>query len=279
MKRFLCNGRLLPDDAAIAGPCNRGLRYGDAVFETIRCRNGKPLHADLHFARLWKGMAVLGFECPPTFTPAFLEAAICRLLEANGHRQMARVRLQVFRKDGGLFDPVNHQPSWFIESWELPEQHSALNSNGLVLGLYTGAWKSCDELANLKHSNFLPYLLAARHAQQLRWNEALILNQHGRLCDSTTANLFIIREGTVYTPALSEGCVAGTLRQQLLHGLPAAGIPVQECALTPDDLLSAEEVFLTNAIRPIRWVQSFGDQTYSNRQCTEIYQLLMPTIG
>lgn len=279
MNRFLFNGRLLAAGTPIAGAGNRGLRYGDGLFETIRCRNGEPLFPDAHFARLWKGLNALGFVCPAHFTPALLRTEIERLLAANQHTGQARVRLQVFRGEGGLFDPVNHTPQYVIESWELEAHSTQFNSNGLVLGLYSEAKKSCDILANLKHCNFLPYALAALAAKEQQWNDALLLNQHDRICDSSIANIFMIRDQTVFTPSLSEGCVAGIMRQHLLSILPAAGFPVQETSLTEEDLLKADEIFLTNSIRPLRWVQSFGSSHYHNLLSKKIYELLAPTIG
>ena len=279
MNRFIFNGKLLQAETCIAGPDNRGLRYGDGLFETLRCQHGEPLLADAHFSRLWKGINALGFDCPARFTPEQLQADIRKLLSANGHTRLARVRLQLFRAGGGLYDAATDAPQYFIESWELEPHTPAFNSNGLVLGLYSGAKKSCDDLANLKHCNYLPYIMAAKTAQQHRWNDALLLNSHERICESSIANLFIIRGATVLTPALSEGPVAGIMRQHLIQLLQESGMAAEETSLTPNDLLEADEIFLTNSIRPLRWVQSFGNRTYRNEKSAAIHALLAPTIG
>lgn len=279
MNRFIFNGKLLQAGTSIAGPDNRGLRYGDGLFETLRCQNGEPLLADAHFRRLWKGISTLGFTCTAHFTPDMLLRDIRKLLSANGHTGLARVRLQLFRAGGGLFDAATDAPHYFMESWELEPATTAFNSNGLVLGLCTTAKKSCDDLANLKHCNYLPYIMAAKTAQQHRWNDALLLNSHERICESSISNLFIIRGEKVLTPALTEGPVAGIMREHLIQLLLGSGMAVEETMLSPNDLLEADEIFLTNSIRPLRWVQSFDNRTYRNELSAAIHAKLAPTIG
>ncbi len=142
MGDFIFNGKFYKEGTAVVGAANRGLRYGDGVFETIKLKDEKLILADEHFARLWKGMTTLLFEIPKHFTPEKLAAEILALAKKNGHEQNARVRLQVFRGDGGLYDAVNHAPNYIIETWELAENNGELNSNGLVAGIYTDVKKA-----------------------------------------------------------------------------------------------------------------------------------------
>lgn len=279
MGHFIFNGKFLKDGAAVAGPGNRGLRYGDGVFETMKLLNGNLVLADGHFARLWKGMQVLGLEIPKLMSPEKFTEEIKALAQKNGQEKKARIRLQVFRGDGGLYDNSGSQFNYCIESWELASDNGSLNSNGLELGIYTAARKSCDVLANLKHCNFLPYVVAALHAKKEKWNDALLLNQHERICDSTIANVFIIKNEELFTPALTEGCVAGVMREQVIATLKASNWNVNEVPLTIDDLLQADEVFLTNSIYNIRWVKSIGKSDYKNDVIQKIYSLVLGTIG
>ena len=260
------------------GAGNRGLRYGDGVFETMKMLNGKLVLEDAHFARLWKGMNVLGFEIPKHFAPEKLAAEISALAKKNGHEKAARVRLQILRGDGGLYDAINHAPNYIIETWELPESNGQLNSNGLEAGIYHDAKKSCDILSNLKHNNYLPYLMAALHAKKEKWNDALLLNNHERICDSTIANVFIIKNEELFTPALGEGCVAGVKREHIIATLKSTAWKVNETTLTVDDVLNADEIFLTNSIHNIRWVKSIGNSSYTNSITQKIYAAVLPTI-
>lgn len=277
MEYFICNSKLCKYELAILSANNRGLRFGDGLFETMKSLNGQLQFADEHFARLWKGLQILQFNIPKHFTPEILEEEIRELLKKNDHRKIARIRITVFRGDGGLYDAINHTPNYLIQTWQLPDEAGNWNSNGLVLGIYTDVKKSCDILSNLKHNNFLPYVMAALHAKKQKWNDAIILNTAGRLCDTTIANIFLIKDEVIYTPALAEGCIAGVMRKNIINRLVVANYKVSEVLLTVEDLLAADEAFLTNSIYNIRWVQGIGDKKYVNTQTQKIYASVFST--
>jgi branched-chain amino acid aminotransferase len=279
MEYFNCNGKIHPSGTSVIGPDNRGLRFGDGLFETIRSRNNRLEFADEHFARLWKGMTVLQFKIPVHFAPEDLQEQIQDILNKNRHNNMARVRLTIFRSDGGLFDEINNTPNYLIQTWALPEYTGQWNSNGLQLGIYKDAQKNCDMLSNLKHNNFLPYALAALHARKQKWNDAVLLNNHGRICDTTIANIFLIKDGAILTPSLEEGCIGGIIRKNLLNQLLRDDRKVIESEISVDDLLDADEVFLTNSIHHIRWVGEFGDKKYGHELTQKIYASFLSTIS
>ena len=126
---------------------------------------------------------------------------------------------------------------------------------------------------------FLPYVLAALHSKKQKWNDAVLLNTNGRLCDTTMANIFLVKGDTIYTPALDEGCIAGIMRKTILHQLAANNFTVIESKISIDDLMNADEVFLTNSIYNIRWVQSIGDKSYTNVLTQKIYAAMQTTIS
>jgi len=276
MEYFMYNGKLQEGSAAIASANNRGLRFGDGLFETIKCNKGQPELGDEHFARLWKGLQVLQFNIPKHFSPDTLEEDIRKLLKKNDHLGVARVRVTVFRGDGGLYDAASHIPNYLVQSWALPEDTGNWNSNGLVLGFYTDVKKSCDILSNLKHNNFLPYVMAALEAKKQKWNDAIVLNTNDRLCDTTIANIFFIKDEIIYTPALREGCIAGVMRKNIIDKLNSK-YRLVEGEFDIDDLLAADEVFLSNSIYNIRWVQSIGEKKYGNTLSQKIYAAVFPT--
>ena len=141
MNHFNYNGKLYPEGSPIIGADNRGLRYGDGLFETIKMKNGKLLFEDEHFARLWKGLKVLEFDIPKHFTVEVLQKEMSALAKKNGHEAAARIRLNVIRGDGGLYDAKNHFPAYIIQTWPLAQGNGEWNSNGLVLGIYEAAKK------------------------------------------------------------------------------------------------------------------------------------------
>ena len=278
MVYFNYNGKIHPEGTPVIGVDNRGLRYGDGLFETIKMINGKLLFEDDHFARLWKGLKALEFEIPKNLTVDFLQKEMTALAQKNGHANAARIRLNIVRGDGGLYDAKNHLPNYIIQSWPLAPSNGEWNSNGLVLGIYEAAKKSCDLLSNLKHNNYLPYVLAALKAKSQKWNDAIILNTNGRICDTTIANIFIVKDGAVFTPSLQEGCVAGVMRRVVIQQVLKSGIDLIEKEISISELLAADEVFLTNSIYNIRWVQGIGDITFKNSLTYTIFSSLQSTI-
>lgn len=249
---------------------NRGYRYGDGLFETIKVLNGQILLTNYHFERLFSGLSLLKFEIPRYFTKEKLEQNIHLLCRKNECEKLARVRLSVFRGNGGLYDE-DEVLQYLIECWPLNESVNKLNENGLIVDIYLDARKSCDKFSNLKSANFLPYTMAARYAKVNKLNDCLVLNTNGSIADSTIANVFIIKKDVVITPGLEAGCINGVMRRHLLARMPDVGYEVRETAVLVADIETADEVFLTNAINGIRWVRQFGDKTYTNTKTIEIY--------
>jgi branched-chain amino acid aminotransferase len=268
------NGKIIADNENIITAQNRGLRYGDGIFETIKLKNGNLILSNEHFARLWKGMQLLKFEIPKLFSPEKLETEILSLAAKN-KLTSARVRLTIIRGEGGIFDAKNHTPNYIIEAIALPEDNGILNSNGLQLCFYEAAKKSMDTFSNCKTNNYLPYFMGALFAKENQCNDAIILNSEGRVCDSTIANIFYIKENAVYTPALTEGCVAGVMRKFLIDKIRVLGFTVNESVITKNDLLEADEVFLSNSIYNVRWVGGIENKVYTNKIVWNIVDELM----
>lgn len=263
------NGKILPADEPLVTAGNRGLRYGDGLFETMHVVNGRIALHDLHFERLFNGLSVLQFQCSPHFTPAYLAEAVLTLCRKMKIEKGARVRLNIVRGNGGLYDPDNLHPNVIIEAWPL-EVPTGIQENGLVIDIYTTARKHFDALANIKSNNYLPYVLAALHAKNNQLNDCLLLNTEGRICDSTIANVFWVKDGRLFTPPLSEGGVGGVMRRYLVENINKQQA-IREEPLTPEMLEQADEVFLTNAISGIKWVARFKDKQYSNQLATRLY--------
>ncbi len=146
-----------------------------------------------------------------------------------------------------------------------------MNESGLKLGLYEVGRKAIDGLANIKSNNYLLYAMGAIHARKYQHNDCIILNTSDRVCDSTIANVFYVKDGSIFTPPLSEGCIAGVMRNYLLSQLPSEGYNVAEKQTSVDDLLAADEIFLTNAVSGLRWVGEFKGKTYGNSLASKIF--------
>ena len=266
------NGHLVLSGEKLVGADNRGLRYGDGLFETMKAGNGQIPLASLHFERLFSGMRELHLTPHPSFDANSLTEQILSLCYSNGHSDCARVRLMVIRGDVGAEDPAEDPYSYIIQTSAWKDREWNLNENGLTIGVFPDGYKASDRYANIKSNNYLLYRMASHHAHSMGWNDSLVLNGHGRIADSTIANCWISRDGILYTPPLSEGCVAGVMRRWLLERLSAMGYVVVEQPLTPADLVQAEELFLTNALRGLQWVRQFDRRNYSQALSTRLVQ-------
>ena len=266
------NGKMYRSDKLLISPDNRSFRYGDGFFETMKMINGQIILADDHFERLFSSLALLQFEKPNYLTAHYLQEQIKELAKKNYHNKLGRIRLMVFRGNGGLYDPENHFPNYIIQTWELNPQNNILNENGLVIDIFKDARKAADHYSHVKSNNYLSYAMAALWAKKHHLNDAVILNCNHRVADATIANLFIVKDGMVTTPALSEGCVSGVMRRHLLRCMRQENMPVAETETTVDDLLQASELFITNCIYGIRWVRSCGESNYTNQSAARLHQ-------
>lgn len=249
------NGTLLEATSPVAQPSNRSLRYGDGLFETMRCENGGIRLARFHFERLFQGLKVLEMEWKADFTADYLSGQIFELCKKN-NQEKARIRLNVYREESPGFSTLNNHLQFIIESSGLPDP----DPEPVRVTFYKEEKKSAGILSNLKTNNYLLYVMAAKHARQNGFDDALILNSQDRICEATTSNVFFIKDGIVFTPLLSEGCVAGVMRRHLLEVLPGLGFSVIESPISPEMIFEMDEGFLTNAIQGIKSIERIGDR-------------------
>jgi len=275
---FIClDGKIIPDHEPVLFADNRGFRYGDALFETMKFINAEIVLGQFHFDRLFAGLQLLDYILPTHFSESLLKENINELIQRNKCGKIARVRLTVFRGHGGLYDE-NKNAGYLIECWPLADTVNTLNENGLIIDVFPGAVKSCDQYSNLKSASFLIYSLAAQYAKKQKLNECLVLNTKGNIADGSITNLFIIKAEKIYTTSLDEGCIAGVMRKYLIQSLKKSGYMIAESSITVDDLAAADEVFLTNAIQGIKWVKEFKGKEYGNMQTKQIYNEFVKTI-
>ena len=280
MKSFINkDGKTCDKDEPLFVASNHSYRYGDGLFETLRIENGNILFKKYHFERLVSGLETLKFNVPILITEQKIEKEIIEVCKKNNCDELARVRLSVSRGNGGLYD-CDNKFSYLIECWPLERGFNGLNENGLEIDIYPDARKSIDPFSNLKSANYLPYVMAAVWAKENKLNDALILNQHDRICDATIANIFWVKDGMIFTPPLSEGCVAGVMRKYIVDfGSQISDFKVMESILSEGILLNADEVFLTNVITGIRWVKRCRNETYTNKLTNQFFSKLLQTIS
>lgn len=252
-------------------PQNRGFRYGDGVFETIKVFRNRIVLEDYHFDRLFGSLDLLKINTSNNFNREKLSQKILELCGLNKCIELARVRLAVFRNE-------ENKAEFVIEASSLDKQVNELNEDGWTINIYPLARKSCDAFANLKSANYLPYVLADLYAKETGCEESIVLNVENHLCDASKANIFLLVKDEIYTPALHQGCVNGVKRRFVIEELKKQGITTYQQVINEQLLLEADEVFLTNAIKDIRWIKSFKNKVYTNSFVTQFYKKTFSTI-
>lgn len=259
------NGKVFANDKLLISPNNRSFRYGDGCFETLKMINGKIILESYHLERLFTSLQALQFNKASYFISDLFKEEITELAKKNKHKKSARIRITISRGDGGLYDAEDHHPNYLIQTWDLNSSSNKLNENGLVMDVYTKAKKVCDDFSHIKSNNFLCYAMGALWAKENKLNDAVLLNPYNKIADTTIANLFMVKDGVIKTPPLTDGCIAGVTRKYLLKCMREEGMPVEETSISVDDLLQASEVFLTNSIFGIKWVKTIGKSNYTNQ--------------
>jgi branched-chain amino acid aminotransferase len=248
---FLCNVcTQLNTDTAL----NRAFIYGDLLFETIKIEQGKPMLSSLHYTRLTSSACLLKFDMQLSFET--FEQAI---VDALNGQQTARVRFTLYRDSEGFYTPHTHKTAFTIEVFPLPDK----KNEGITIGLYTDLYKSCHELSNLKTGNALIYVMAGIWAKENGFDDAMLLNEHGCICEATSSNIFLVKNDKVFTPALTEGCVDGVMRSHIISQLKQGEYDIKETVIAMEQLLDADHVFLTNAVQGIVPVKQFGSKIFT----------------
>jgi len=269
---FVINGQ--PTHQPLAST-NRSFRFGDGVFESMRRLNGRIPFLAEHLARLNKGMQMLHMQPLQELTMESIESAANRLAYTNNCGTGGRLRLSVWRKGDGAYLPTTNEVEWMLECMPMPNEEAFnINEQGERLTLYPHMQKPHNLLADIKSANGLLYVLAALHAKQAGFSEALILNSFGRLCEASSSNFFLLKDRTLITPSLTEDCLPGIMRKVLLQLAQTDGLVVQERAVLPEELNTADEVILTNAVQGIRWVVAWQRSRYFKKWSTRATQLL-----
>jgi len=268
---FICfNGKLHDAGTPVIPVSNRSYKWGDGIFETIRVKDGRIPLESYHFERLFLSLKLLQIDSAKLDQNSLVEN-IFQLCKANQCLESARVRLAVFREE-------TSGASYSIEAIPLSIDELKWKEKGLHIDIYPFARKSMDAIANIKTSSFLIYILAGQYAHENKLDDVIVLNTAGRICDTSRANLFLIRNSELYTPALREGCISGVMRRHVIEQMKKTGYRIHQSEITQEDLLNADEVFLTNAITGIRWVEIFHDKKYLSQEVFSIFNRMEPTI-
>lgn len=272
MQYVFINGSFAEQSALVFPATNKSFRFGDGLFETMQLRNGLVLLASFHFDRFFSSMTALQFQVAQLPDREKLLTEVKALCQKNNCEKRARIRLSAWRGEGALTDDTN-QPGYIIECWPLAA--APLLPATIAIDLFTAIKKNIDRFANIKSANFLPYTMATLYAKERQVDDCVLLNSNGDIADSTISNIFLYKNDVFITPSIDQGCVQGVMRRYLIEKMKASHYSVEERSVAPEELLTADEVFLTNAITGIRSVKCYGDTFFETKRSAELYQQLI----
>lgn len=269
MRAILIDGAVPQDSAHALDPADRGLNYGDGLFETMRLTQGRVRFWELHLERLRLGCERLGIECP---SPATLQRDIEQLREAQSE---GVIKLLITRGAGarGYRPSANGAPTRIATLHDLPSGTAAK----IRLRWCDTRLSRNPSLAGIKHLNRLEQVLAQREWNDPTIEEGLMLDSEGELVSATAANVFIVRGGELATPDLRYCGVRGVMREAVLRTARRLGITAHEEPLWPEDLETASEVFVTNAVRGIRSAASLDAHTWATDEIARMISSAIDT--
>ncbi len=248
---------------------NRGLKYGDGFFETCRVYQGNILFLDAHLSRMARAMATLQLAPPAAWTPDFWQGQAYALWKATGCVEHGRLRLTIFRSGAGDYFSSGQQPEFLMELNALDGFYEVRSPLQRV-GIYKGMRKDFSPLSAVKSLAAQPYVLASLYAAKRGWQDALLFNSKQQVVEATRANVFLLRGRRFVTPPVESGCVAGIFRNMVMRYLFKQGIAVMQKPVQEQDLMKADELFLTNVIQGITPVSRLGRRHYTTHQTTEL---------
>lgn len=245
---------------------NRGLNYGDAVFETLRF-TGKILFWEDHYFRLMASMRILRMEIPMNFTMEFLESEILKTIETSEEKNASfRIKLLVWRKAGGKYTPTTRDIEYAITYEKLCNPFYSIEDIPCEVELFKDHYVPSGLLSTLKSSNRLINILGSIYASENEFDNCLLLNQDKLVIEALNANIFLLVGSTIKTPPLTDGCLNGILRKQLIEIIRTLPDYIfQEESISPFELQKADEIFLTNVISGIVPITKYRKKEYDNK--------------
>jgi len=264
------NGSLTSEKDFTLSPDNRAFKYGDGIFDTLKFQDGEICFLEDHYFRLMSSMRMLRMRIPMDFTLDYYQEQIRTTLEANNLDREGRIRVNVFRKDGGLYTPPSNEINFMIQVSVLPK----FNKQLIEIELFKDFSIASGLLSTIKTNNKMVNVLGSIFAKENDYQNCILINEKKEVVEALNSNIFLIKGKEVLTPSLESGCLNGIIRKRLIQMLKKhENFEVHELSISPFDLLKADEVFLTNSIREIQSVDKYRKKKYGNDKTREIKQL------
>lgn len=274
------NGKLKQFEDATLPLDNRGFMYGDALFETIRVNNGSILFWEDHYFRLMAAMRIVRMQIPMDFTPEFLSDQILQLIKAKQlEKHAVRVKLIVNRASGGFYTPASNAVEYAIVATRLESSFYSITEGPYEVSLYKDHYIARDLLSTIKSNNKMVNVLAGIFAQENDFHNCLLLNTDKMVVEAINGSVFLVNGSIIKTPPISDGCLKGIMRTQLIRMVKKfPELTLEETSISPFELQKADELFITNVIVGIQPVAKYKKKEFGSRISKKLLGMLNTSI-
>ncbi|MDI6034606.1 aminotransferase class IV [Flavobacterium sp. LB2P84] len=273
------NGTIVSEDANILTQ-NRAFLYGDAVFETVKILNNKILFLEDHYFRLMSSMRVVRMEIPMNFTMEYLEEQILSLVAKNQMVNSSRARITVYRNEGGYYLPQNNTVSFLIHAIALENTSYSIEKKQYEVDLYKDFYITKQLLSSIKTTNKIINVTGSIFANENGLDNCLLLNDSKNVVEALQGNIFMLLGNKLITPPVSEGCLNGVMRKQILSlAKRIENLEVVEEVISPFDLQKADELFITNVIKGIQPITQYRKKVFTTAISVQLTEKLNEMIS
>lgn len=253
----------LQDEKLQLSVSNRSFLYGDGVFETLKVVNNRILFFEDHYFRLMASMRIVRMQIPMSFTLEYLEEEILKLATVNNVQDAARIRFTVFRNEGGFYAPTDNTISFIIQATALEQTKYQSAKKPFEVDLYKDFIVPKQLLSTLKTASKITHVTASIFAKENHLDSTLLINEDKNVIEAANGNLFMLMGNQLVTPPISEGCLNGIMRKQVIAlAKQVNGLEVAEKPISPFDLQKADELFITNVIIGIQPITKYRKKEF-----------------
>ncbi len=254
---------------------NRAFLYGDGVFETVKIVDSKILFLEDHYFRLMSSMRIIRMKIPMDFTLEYFEKIILDLAQAKEIEHSSRSRITVFRNDGGYYLPKNNHVSFLITAEKLENKLYFIEKQDYEVDLYKDFYVTKQLLSTIKTTNKVINITGSIFANENNLDNCLLLNDSKNIIEALNGNIFMLNKNKLITPPVSEGCLNGIMRKQILIlAKTIQNIEVVEEVISPFDLQKADELFITNVIKGIQPITKYRKKEFKTDFSNTLLQKL-----
>lgn len=268
------NGVILDSDFQLSVN-NRSFLYGDGVFETLKIVDNTILFFEDHYFRLMASMRIVRMEIPLSFTLEFLESQILSLVNQLAIENSARVRITVYRNEGGYYAPNQNSVSYVIQAAPLSNKTYTIEKSNFEVDLYKDFAVTKQLLSTLKTTNKMIHVTASIFAKENQLESCLLINDSKNVIEAISGNLFMLMGNTLITPPTSEGCLNGIMRKQIITlAKQFETIDFVEREISPFDIQKADELFITNVIQGIQPITKYRKKEFEIKLALQLLEKL-----